>query len=33
MKDRRIEQTTSRTAEVTCVSRAASYLERNGNYE
>lgn len=32
MKDRRIEQTTSRTAEVTCVSRPASYLETDPCY-
>jgi len=33
MSELRIEITTSRTAEWTCVSRAASYLERDSHYE
>lgn len=32
MTNRRIERTTSRTAEMTCLSRAASSLERNPHY-
>ena len=32
MIEKRIERTTSRTAAMTCVSRAASYLESNSNY-
>ncbi len=32
MIEKRIERTTSRTAAMTCMSRAASYLESNRNY-
>ena len=32
MKMKRIERATSRTAEMTCVSRAASFLETNAHY-